>query len=195
MNIFLDEMRADGTLDDMYKRWLVDENETMPDIPTNDSPAQHLIVGTTGVVYPYSYYKGTELNGYDIELAKRFGAWLDADIEFKVYDYGAIIMAAHSGDVDCIMANLNVTPERSEAILFSEPMFCIRTGIMVRDEALAGGKYGIISDIRESFYKTFIRESRWKLFVEGIGTTLLITVFSILFGTLLGFCVFLACRN
>ena len=46
-----------------------------------------------------------------------------------------------------------------------------------------------------SFRKTFIRESRWKLFVRGIGTTLLITMLSIFFGTALGFVVFMLCRN
>ena len=46
-----------------------------------------------------------------------------------------------------------------------------------------------------SFNKTFIREARWKLFVEGVLTTLLITLLSILFGTALGFAVFMLCRN
>lgn len=65
---------------------------------------------------PYSFYQGDELCGYDIELAERFAQYLDADLEFKVYDYGAIINAAASGDVDCIMANLNVTPERAQSL-------------------------------------------------------------------------------
>ena len=87
INKFIGESREDGTLDDMYKRWVVDGDETMPDIPEAESPKTHLTVGTTGLVRPYSYYTGTELNGYDIELAKRFAAWLDASLEFKVYDY------------------------------------------------------------------------------------------------------------
>ena len=47
----------------------------------------------------------------------------------------------------------------------------------------------------DSFEKTFIRENRWALFLNGISTTLLITVLSILFGTILGFIVFMLCRN
>ena len=45
------------------------------------------------------------------------------------------------------------------------------------------------------FEKTFIREGRWKLFVRGILTTLLITVLSVIFGTALGFLVYMLCRN
>lgn len=197
INNFIDELKSDGTLDDMYRRWVIEKNETMPSIPVPESPSEHLIVGTTGLVRPYSYYSGTDLNGYDIELAYRFAAWLDADIEFKVYDYGAIVMATGSGDVDCSMANLNVTPERSESMIFSQPLFVNRTGIMVRDtqDSSKAGDKSFIENVAASFEKTFIRESRWKLFVSGIGTTLLITVLSILFGTALGFGVYLACRS
>lgn len=192
---FIDELKNDGTLDDMYKRWVVDGNETMPEIPEPQSPSFDLVVGTTGLACPYTYYKGTELNGYDIELAKRFASYIGATLSFKVYDYGAIVIAVNSGDVDCAMANLNVTPERSEKMIFSEPLFVNKTGIMVRDTDAAPTDKGFIADIGESFQKTFIRESRWKLFVEGIGTTLLITVLSIIFGTMLGFGTYLLCRR
>ena len=72
---------------------------------------------------PYSYYVGTELRGYDIELAYRFAAWLGADVVFKTYDFGGIVAAAASGDVDCIMSNLFYSPEKEEAIPFSDPLF------------------------------------------------------------------------
>ncbi|MBQ3280999.1 MAG: ABC transporter substrate-binding protein/permease [Eubacterium sp.] len=194
VNKFIDDMRNDGTLDDMYKRWIVDGDESMPDIPEPEAPKLHLTVGTTGLIRPYTYYVGTELNGYDIELAKRFAAWLNASLEFKVYDYDAVVIAAHTGDVDCVMADLNVTPEREEAMLFSQPILVNRTGLIVKD----GSKSPVsdfFTDIRENFQKTFIREDRWKLFVNGVLTTLLITVLSIVFGTLLGFAVYLSCRS
>ena len=53
----------------------------------------------------------------------------------------------------------------------------------------------ILDSIASSFEKTFIREERWKLFIQGIGITLLITVLSAIFGTILGFLLFLLCRN
>ena len=49
--------------------------------------------------------------------------------------------------------------------------------------------------VGESFHKTFIREDRWQLFVNGVITTLIITVLAVLFGTALGFLVFMLCRN
>ena len=134
INQFIAELRADGTLDEMYKRWVIDGNEEMPKIDLPDRPELHLIVGTSGIVPPYSYYVGTRLNGHDVELAYRLAAWLNADLEFKVYDYGAIVPAALSGDVDCVIANLNVTPERAEVLPFSDTLYEVGVGVMVRGE-------------------------------------------------------------
>ena len=133
VNAFLREIKADGTLDDMARRWLVQHEETMPDIPVPEQSDVHLVVGTTGVNTPFTYYAGTELVGYDIELARRFAAWLGATLEFKIYGYDGIVAAAQSGDVDCIFANLFITPERSEALRFSEPTFVGEIGVLVRD--------------------------------------------------------------
>ncbi|MBQ9510538.1 MAG: transporter substrate-binding domain-containing protein [Clostridia bacterium] len=132
-NSFIDAIRADGTLDDMYNRWVVLENGVMPEIKKAENPTCKLKVGTTGTVMPYSYYIGTDLSGYDIELANRFAEWLNADIEFKVYDFGGIVAAAAVGDVDCVMSNLYLTQEISESIECSDPLFKVEMTAMVRD--------------------------------------------------------------
>ena len=209
LNQFIAWIRSDGTLDDMFRRWVIEGSESMPEIPAPENPEFLLTVGTSGIVQPYTYYIGTELSGYDIELARRFAAWLGAELRFKVYDYGAIIPACATGDVDCVMANLNITPERAEALAFSDVLYEERLGVMVRGgpvrvvlkteknaaAASAGGDGTFLGGIASSFHKTFIREGRWKLFAEGVVTTLVITLLSILLGTLLGFGVCLMCRN
>ncbi|MBO4337232.1 MAG: transporter substrate-binding domain-containing protein, partial [Lachnospiraceae bacterium] len=147
MNAFIEEKKADGTLDDMYDRWVVRDDETFPDIDLPKNPSNHLTVGTTGIIGPFSYYKDSKLNGYDIELAYRFASWMDADLEFKVYDYSGVVAAALCGDVDCIMAELNVTPERAESLNFSEDLFELPVGIMVRDETAAVPEYQTFEEL------------------------------------------------
>ena len=132
LNQFIARIRSDGTLDDMFRRWVIEGSESMPEIPLPEKSEICLTVGTSGIVQPYTYYIGTELSGYDIELARRFAAWLGAELRFKVYDYGAIIPACATGDVDCVMANLNITPERAEALAFSDVLYEERLGVMVR---------------------------------------------------------------
>lgn len=132
INAFLDEVKQDGTLEDMIDRWLVRKDETMPEIAVPENSDLHLVVGTSGVYEPFTYYVGTELRGYDIELAYRFAAWLGASVEFKVYDYNGIIAAAQGGDVDCLFAAIFITPERQEALRFSQPTYVEEIAVMVR---------------------------------------------------------------
>ena len=210
LNTFIAECKADGTLDDMYERWVLRGEDTIPDIPRAQNPAFTLRVGTTGSVMPYSYYVGKELAGYDIELAYRFAGWLGAELEFGVFDFGGIVAAAEAGRIDCIMSNLFYSEERDEGIPFSDVLFEVEITAMVQDKenirstAADAGRESddaektetsFMDSIKDSFQKTFIRENRWELFLDGILTTLLITVLSILFGTALGFLVFMLCRN
>ena len=209
LNEYLRQIKEDGTIDDIRERWLVKQEMVMPDIPEARDPKYHLTVGTTGLSEPFNCYVNGELAGYDIELAKRFALWLGASIEFKTYDYEGIVAAALGGDVDCIFANLYVTPERQQTIEFSDPTYVVEVGVMVQDTGSdaavksgspndsreESGSTGFLDSLKESFYKTFIREDRWKLFAEGIVTTLLITLLSIVFGTLVGFAVFMLCRR
>ena len=133
LNAFIDAAKADGTLDDMYNRWVVRGEDTMPEIAVPQRAPLRLRVATTGAVVPYTYYVGTELRGYDIELARRFAAYLGVELELKVYDYSGSIAAAQSGDADCIMAEVFVTPERAETLPFSHPVFLVEHGVVVRD--------------------------------------------------------------
>ena len=133
LNQFIAEVKADGTLDDMYRRWVLEGNRAMPDIPAAEAPQIHLTVGTTGTVPPYSYYEGGGLTGYDIELAHRFASWLGAGLSFDVYDFDGIIPAAKSGKIDVIMSNLQYLPERSDGLPFSDILYEEKLGILVRD--------------------------------------------------------------
>ena len=141
LNQFIGEIRADGTLDDMFRRWVLAGDESMPAIAAPENPDLHLTVGTSGIVPPFSYYAGASLTGFDIEMAYRFAAWLGASVQFKVYDYGAIVPAAVSGDVDCIMANLNITEERREALAFSDVLYEETVGLMVRGGQTSPGSF------------------------------------------------------
>jgi polar amino acid transport system substrate-binding protein len=141
-------------------------DEQMPDIPEPENPTSKLIVGTTGIVMPFSYYVGKELNGYDIELAKRFAAWLNADLSFKVYDYTGIVPAAASGDIDCIMADLYATDEHKEAIAFSDPVFEVEITVAVKNnglpqqyESLSQMQHAKVAVLTGSVFPDYVKEA------------------------------------
>lgn len=142
INDCLSNLRADGTLDDMFQRWVINADDTMPDVPKPEHPTMTLTVGTSGLVQPFSYYKGNELTGYDLELTKRLALSLNADLEIKVYDYDGFPSAAESGAIDCVLANLNATPERRQTMDFSTSLYQTQTALLVQDNSVGARNEG-----------------------------------------------------
>ncbi|MBQ1923616.1 MAG: ABC transporter permease subunit, partial [Lachnospiraceae bacterium] len=85
-------------------------------------------------------------------------------------------------------------PERQEAVDFLD-YYPAAFVLVVRAASGKAAGSSFISGIRSSFEKTFINEGRYRMFLQGILTTILITVFSVIFGTLLGFCIYMVCRK
>lgn len=197
INAFLREMSENGTLDDMRNRWLVEHNYAMPAIEEAQQSDYTITIGTTGLVEPYSFYEGTDLTGFDLELMKRFALWCNAELAVEIYDWDGITPACISGKVDYIMSNLFETQERREVMGFSIPYTYVETVLVVKDEGNGTKEHNLLQELANSFEKTFIRENRWRLIRDGLLVTLEITVLAGMIGTILGFllCLWLRCRN
>ena len=159
-NAFINAIHSDGTFDEMYTRWVLDAQEDMPEIPKPEHPVCKITIGTSGTAVPFSYYKGTELTGMDLELIARFANYLNAEVEIVVLDYTGLSAASESGTVDCVFANLHATPERAESMDFSVPIYTLQTGLMVRDGSIGGEhsaavrpRYASISELQGSDVK------------------------------------------
>ena len=133
-NAFIAELKADGTLQEMYKRWVDDNNTNMPVIDVPEKSDIHLTIGTTGLVMPFSFYINSDVTGFDVELGRRFAAHIGATVEFKIYGFGSILMALKSGAIDIALSNLYVTPETEESVKFSDVIFNVNCVAVVRDE-------------------------------------------------------------
>ena len=136
-NSFLAKIKADGTLTAMYQRWVYDGDMDMPKIDVPEKSDIHLIVGTTGLVMPFSFYIQGKIAGLDIELARRFAAYIGAEIEFKLYDFFSILMALKSGNIDIALSDLYVTAENSKSITFSDLIYKQNSIIAIRDDGEA----------------------------------------------------------
>ena len=195
INDFLAEMKENGTLVDMQQRWVIDHNYTMPDIEEAENPDFTVVVGTTGLIEPYSFYIGTDISGFDIELMKRFALWCNAKLVIDEYDWNGITTACTSGKADYIMSSIFETQEKRDVMEFSTPYTYLETVLVVSDEN-NDSAINILSDqLTSSFNKTFIKEGRWKLIVNGLLVTLEISVFSGIIGTFLGFLLCIAVRS
>ena len=200
-NEFLRGIKANGTLDELEEKWNGESPaKEMMDYQALPASNGTLILATEALYEPFTYIQDGKIVGYDIEIAAHFCQAYGYGLKIENMDFSGILPGVYTGKYSFGAAGITITPERAESVLFSDPYFSGGTVLAVLK---AEQQTSVVSEQKESFWdgivssfnKTFIREGRWKLFVDGVLTTLLITVLSVLFGTALGFAVFMMCRN
>lgn len=186
-NAFLAEIKSNGAYDDWYKRWITDGNYVMPEIE-NPKTEGKLLVGIVGDKgYPFTVIENNELIGSDIEMIQRFAAYLKKEVEYSDMEFGSLIAAVSTKKVDMIVSTVMITEERKKQIDFSDPYFELGACVMgAKQEAAAEESASFFGGLSERFYNNIILENRYLLIVDGMKTTGIISVLSILFGTLLG---------
>ena len=200
-NEYLESIKADGTLDQLEEKWNAESAaKEMMDYQSLPATNGTLTLATEALYEPFTYIQDGKIVGYDIEIAARFCQAYGYGLRIEDMNFSGILPAVQTGKCSFGAAGITITAERAESVLFSEPNFSGGTVLAVLK---AEQPVSVLADQQESFWdgivtsfnKTFIRENRWELFGNGVLTTLLITVLSILFGTALGFVVFMLCRN
>ena len=198
-NDFLAKCWDNGTMQELDEIWFGTEDaRKVVDMSDLSGTKGTIRVVTTSTDMPWSYIKDGKNVGYDIDLVVRFCRDRGYALELGDVDFAGRIPAVQSGKYD-FTTDMNVTPEREEQVLFSDPTS--HGGIVLAvpasdlNGAAGSGYVPFFRALGESLHKTFIRENRYQLFLKGIGTTLLITLLSILFGTALGFGLYMLCRS
>lgn len=195
VNTVLSELKSDGLLEEMDRRWFGDDDgaKVLPDLPLTGERGV-IRFATSTACAPFAYVKDGEIVGYDIEAAVRICHALGYSLEITDMDSGAMVPGVQAGKFDMGGACVTVTEERKQSVLFSEADYTGGIVAIVRSGDTANGG-GLWSYLKDGFYKTFIFENRWKLFVRGLGVTLLISVVSAVLGTALGFGLCMARRS
>ncbi|MCL2183760.1 MAG: transporter substrate-binding domain-containing protein [Chitinispirillia bacterium] len=124
-NAFLTKIRGDNTYNDMVKRWIDSpESPSMPEITLNPVKDKKLTFATSDCDPPFSFKTPDgKLEGFDVELAKRFAQDAGYDIDIKVMEFPDIIPAVQSGRLDFASNLITITEERKMHIDFSEPYY------------------------------------------------------------------------
>ncbi|MWV55036.1 ABC transporter permease subunit [Chlorobium phaeovibrioides] len=194
-NVFLQDIRQNGVYRDMVDRWITRGEDAMPSISGTRANGVLRVGVVSDKGLPFMIVKNNRLVGFDEELAERFAAYLGKEIKTSDMDFGNLIAAAATNKIDMIASTLMITPERALQISFSDPYYEIGASAFVMKtggaEAVAGNDapgaaYSFIQPIVDGFQNNIIKENRWKLILSGLRVTVIISVLSALFGTVLG---------
>ncbi|MGR9071543.1 MAG: ABC transporter permease subunit [Gammaproteobacteria bacterium] len=194
-NTFLKQIQSNGVLEDVVNRWIEKGGSQMPEI-ANSGANGVLIVGiVSDKGLPFAVIQDNKLIGFDIELAERFGAYLGKKVEYADMEFGNLIAAVSAGKIDMIDSTLMITDERKTRIDFSEPYYELKASVFALRknlDAYDAGSVGTIespsflTQVADSFYSNIIHEQRYLLIWDGLKTTVVISIFATLFGTLIG---------
>lgn len=193
MNNFLKELKEAGTIEELIDKWY-GESEPSVKIPleelSSNSKTLNVAIDTTRKPFVYMY-EGKPV-GFEIEVLYMFCKEYGYNVNISDLSFASGLAGLASEKYDLVCGGLYMTDERKESVNFSDP-YMFAEVVMAKYER--SGFENFMLSLRESFEKTFIREQRWKLIVEGIYTTMIISVFSVLGGTLLGFAIYMLVRS
>ena len=197
-NEMINEMWSNGEIDRLIYKWTEGPEEDRKIDKTGLTGENgKILVGIVSDFPPFDYYYNNELSGLAVELsyilARRYGY----NLEFEECRGAAVITGLTSGKYDVAAIAFSVTEERKKSMDFGDPFYHGGQVFMGRAEDIYDGNEIAVETteksfwekLSESFERNFITENRWQLVLKGLGVTCLITVLSVLFGSVLAFLI------
>ena len=202
-NDMLSELWANGEIDRLITKWFEGpESEKTIDRSGLSGTNGELTIAARSNKPPFSYYENGEFTGYGVELVTMFARKYGYSIKYEDTNLSAMLAGLAAEKYDIGISSMSVTEERKKSIDFSDTFYKGGMVLVIRSEDIKSSgtdltstvsnteeKKGFFESVAESFEKNFVKEDRWKLILQGIGTTCAITALTVLFGSILAFLI------
>ena len=189
-NGYLREISGSGELAKSMQKWesmTADTDASLHYTYTGEKGTLRVV--TAGTWFPKTYYSGNNLTGQFVELICDFCSRSGYTPRFECCDFAAEVAGINSGTYDIMADTLYITEERLKQINITDPVTSSDLFMVVKNppktESVSKASQ-FVSRIRDGFFSNFIREDRWKMLLDGLGTTLILSLSSGVIGTLLG---------
>lgn len=83
-----------------------------------------IIAATEGAFYPFNYFEGSKLTGYEVDVAEAVAKKLGLKIEWRVVSFDAQLASIRQDRFDFAIASHGYTEERAKAVDFASPHYC-----------------------------------------------------------------------
>lgn len=188
INQALDELKADGTIDNIEKNWVGAESELgkypyeKKDIDRSNGT---ITIGTNAEFPPYESYSDGQIVGIDIDIMQAVCDKLGMDLQIEDMAFDSIITAVTSGKVDVGASGFTITEERKKNVNFTDSYTTSKQVIIVKDTSVQNSRLNFVDKLKQSF----IDNDNYQYLLKGLGNTLLITFFAVIIGILIGFLI------
>lgn len=176
---------------ELEDKWFSDLGHPNKEIPTQDSSISYIRTiraATTALLEPMTYLNNkNEVIGFEVELLTMICNDLNYKLEIidPFSSFGSVIAAVDTGQADLAFNTISITDERKASLDLTVPYYEGAAVVMVKNGVKPNRNF--FESIGNSFYRTFVVEQRWKMILEGMLVTLVISLCSGVIGLLLGF--------
>ena len=182
INHALQLLRNDGTLDTIVSRHLSQKMSIAYQPKAIGRPNGRLVVATNATFQPYEYYDNGRVVGIDIDIMQAVADVLGMTLQVEDMNFDAVVTSVQTGKADVGAAALTVTPDRLRNVSFTEPYARSRQVIIVKTSHHEARS----QSLAQKFRQDFLVEGRYLYLLQGLGNTLVITLFAILISLCLG---------
>ena len=177
---------SSGLMQRLKNKW-INANESIHildslDLPVSGKPMK---VAAAGIRYPYTYYSGNELTGFQTDMMRHFSAWSGIPVEIKFYDVSAALQEMQINRLDATYIPITINEERAQIVVPSIPY--------LHDGGMCFGrireyveKKSFFQSVKDSFRNNLITEDRWTLMADGLWLTIYVSLLSVLLATATG---------
>lgn len=185
-NEFVLYAKSSGLMQRLKTKW-INADESIHILDSLDLPesGKPMKIAAAGISYPYTYYSGNELTGFQTDMMRHFSAWSGIPVEIKFYDISAAIQELQINRLDATYIPLTINEERARMVVPSIPY--------IHDGGMCFGrikeyveKKGFFQKAKDSFRNNLITEDRWMLMADGLWLTIYISLLSVLLATATG---------
>ena len=83
-----------------------------------------VVVATEGQYYPFNYFDGPQLTGFEVELADAIVKQMGLKLDWRVVSFDAQLASIRQDRFDFAIASHGYTEERAKAVDFANPHYC-----------------------------------------------------------------------
>ena len=96
-----------------------------------------LVLGTSGNMPSMSETRDGKVVGFDIDMARLMASGMGVKLDIKTMPFDKLLPALEKGDVDVVISNVTINPERNMRVVFVGPYMTSGKCIVTKKDALA----------------------------------------------------------
>ena len=188
LNEYLQKINNNNHLIELQQKWINSNgiNQKKADLKLTGENGTLRCV-TTPDAAPFSFIADNEEQGFEVEILSEFCYEYGYDMQIDLVTFDALLTSVATNKYDVAFNGIYITPERAKSVNFCTPTYTGWDVVMVRNGNASSSSF----NLKDSFYKNFIEEDRYKLLLYGTLITFEISFFSSIFGTLFGLLIYM----